>query len=231
LTLSSSSISAVISPFANASGVHNTKLTAVADDENTAKFTLSSLSPLTRVAPSACAFPRVGVSHTPRTAAGGFGGVRVVVFTTVVIGAFPRAIGGFASTFPLAPVVASLRVVVVVRARARAPVPNVPVPVPVPPRAPPRVVPRASRLARRASHRATRAVAAAVVVVAAIARGRAVRARVVARRYPREKATFARRVWWRASIGRSGTSHIIVRIARVLCAVRTRWARAMRAHK
>jgi hypothetical protein len=214
LTLSSSSISAVISPFANASGVHNTKLTAVADDENTAKFTLSSLSPLTRVAPSACAFPRVGVSHTPRTAAGGFGGVRVVVFTTVVIGAFPRAIGGFASTLPLAPVVASLRVVVVVRARARlVPVPNVP----VPPRAPPRVVPRASRLARRASHRATRVVAAAVVVVAAIARGRAVRARVVARRYPREKATFARRVWWRASIGRSGTSRV-ARIARAYCA-------------
>jgi hypothetical protein len=161
LTLSSSSISAVISPFANASGVHNTKLTAVADDENTAKFTLSSLSPLTRVAPSARAFPRVGVSHTPRTAAGGFGGVRVVVFTTVVIGAFPRAIGGFASTFPLAPVVASLRVVVVVRARARAPVPNVPVPVPAPPprasaRRPARIAPRASRVASRDARRRRR---------------------------------------------------------------------------
>jgi hypothetical protein len=71
---SSSSISAVIFPSARSSGVHNTKLTAVAADEYTAKFTVSFTSRRTRVAPSAFAFPRIGASHTPGTATrAGFG--------------------------------------------------------------------------------------------------------------------------------------------------------------
>jgi len=94
---SSSSISAVIFPSARSSGVHNTKLTAVAADEYTAKFTASFTSPRTRVAPNALAFPRIGASHTPGTAtrAGfgfGFGFGFVLVLLVVVSAALPARI-------------------------------------------------------------------------------------------------------------------------------------------
>tara|TARA_B100000674_G_scaffold194_1_gene166 strand:+ start:6677 stop:7498 length:822 start_codon:yes stop_codon:yes gene_type:complete len=96
---SSSSISAVIFPSARSSGVHNTKLTAVAADEYTAKFTASFTSPRTRVAPNALAFPRIGASHTPGTAtrAGfgfgfGFGFGIVLVLVLVVSAALPARI-------------------------------------------------------------------------------------------------------------------------------------------
>jgi hypothetical protein len=90
---SSSSISAVIFPSARSSGVHNTKLTAVAADEYTAKFTASFTSPRTRVAPNALAFPRIGASHTPGTATrAGFGfgfrfGIGIVLVLVLVVSA------------------------------------------------------------------------------------------------------------------------------------------------
>ena len=106
---SSSSISAVGVPRFKSSRVNSTRLTAVALEEYTAKFTLVFLPFSTRVAPSALAVPGSGVPHTLGTARCsttrlGFAGVTAVARGNPLIPPSTTAItGGTTPTSPYSP--------------------------------------------------------------------------------------------------------------------------------